>query len=282
MFDPELFGQAMGEAIKDAVSPLIARIGELEKRLAERPAVTDEIKAAIDEAVKSIPAPRDGKDADPETVEQMVRAAVSALPPPRDGTSITLEDVMPVIDESVKAIRADLYGHLDAAINSIPAPRDGQDGAGIADLLIDREGVLVATFTDGRMKSLGKVVGTDGRDGADGKDGIGLESFEQEYLPETHEVRIKATCAGRVQETRYPAGGIRSAGYWRDGSSAKACEAWSCDGALWIARVATSAKPDAKSEDWILAARKGRDGERAQKPPEAAPAAPVKLKKDGD
>ena len=62
--------------------------------------------------------------------------------------------------------------------------QDGADGAGIADALIDRDGHLTLTFTDGRTKALGVIVGKDGtdgndgkpgEDGSDGKDGRGVE-----------------------------------------------------------------------------------------------------------
>jgi hypothetical protein len=46
------------------------------------PAVIAEMVAA---AVASIPAPKDGRDADPAEIEAMVERAVSALPPPKDG-----------------------------------------------------------------------------------------------------------------------------------------------------------------------------------------------------
>jgi hypothetical protein len=81
-----------------------------------------------------------GKDAELPDIDAMIARAVSALPPPRDGT--------PGADG-----------------------KDGADGAGIADLLIDRDGCLVCTMTDGRMKSLGIVIGKDGMDGAPGADG---------------------------------------------------------------------------------------------------------------
>jgi hypothetical protein len=318
MFDPELFGQAMGEAINKAVAPLHAKIADLEKQLAERPDVPAlvsaevskavaaipaakdgkdcdmaAVKALVDQAVKAIPAPKDGKDADPEEIAKMVKAAVDALPKPQDGKSVTMADVQPVIADAVKAIRDEAMERVDLAVKAIPIPKDGRDGvdgkdgspgekgsdgAGIADLLTDREGALIATFTDGRMKNLGIIVGKDGRDGVDGKDGIGLEAFELEYLPETHEVAIKASCAGRVKELRYPAGGIRPAGYWRDGTSAKAGEAWVHDGSLWIATKDTQSKPETKGADWIIAARRGRDGERGQKGQDGAPPAPIKLK----
>src|SRR5699024_11132242 len=57
----------------------------------------------------------------------------------------------------------------------------GKDGAGIADLLIDRDGNLTATFTDGRMKSLGLVVGKDGAPGRDGSDGADLTEIGMDF-----------------------------------------------------------------------------------------------------
>jgi hypothetical protein len=50
-------------------------------------------------------------------------------------------------------------------------------------------------------------------------------------------------------------------GFWSEGKRIKAGESVTHDGALWIAKRDTDAKPclEAK-DDWILAARKGRDG----------------------
>ena len=55
-------------------------------------------------------------------------------------------------------------------------------------------------------------------------------------------------------------------------------EAWVHDGSTYIAKHPTTSKPDAKSEDWIIAARRGRDGERGQKGADGSPPAPIKLK----
>ena len=173
-------------------------------------------------------------------VAATIKAAVEALPAPaagKDGTSVTIAEVQPLVDAAVKAL---------------PAPKDGKDGLGLAGAMIDRDGALQVTMTDGTVKSLGQVVGKS------------LDTFAMEYLPETHEVRIKAACAGREQEVRFDAGGIRLAqernGYWSEGVKAKALEAYSYDGCLWVARAATTAKPTAESADWVLAARQGRPG----------------------
>lgn len=158
----------------------------------------------------------------------------------------------------------------------------GAEGVGLAGFVIDRDGNFIATTSKGQAHNLGLIVGKDGkdgRDGADGKDGIGLDSFELAYLPETHEIEVKASAAGRVKELRYPAGGIRHGGFWNEGKKYLAGQATTHDGHCWIALRDTSAKPAYENEkDWALLVRKGRDGRDGKdgKPPPG----PVKLGTD--
>jgi hypothetical protein len=306
-FNPEDFGRAMGEAIAKAVEPLKLRIADLEKQIAEMPAPKDGSDG------KDGDTGRDGKDCDMEAVKALVSDLVKSIPAPvngkdgapgKDGASVTLADVMPTLEQAIKSVKEEAIEEgrkLMEAFKALPIPKDGRDGidgidgkdgtpgekgadgAGVSDLLIDRAGELIATMTDGRMKNLGPVIGKDGRDGADGKDGFSLESFDLEYIEETHEIRIKAACGDRSKEVRFPAGGIRPAGYWRDGSKAKAGEVFTHDGSAWVAKCDTSARPDpANKTDWVLLARKGRDGESVVKKVSTDPAPPIKLKKDGE
>ncbi|ENU7808132.1 phage portal protein, partial [Escherichia coli] len=60
--------------------------------------------------------PRDGRDYDPEVLQQVVNDAVGSIPVPADGKSITPDDVRPMLEQMV----AEAVGH-------IPAPRDGRD-----------------------------------------------------------------------------------------------------------------------------------------------------------
>ena len=267
-FDPEQFGKAMGEAIQRAVAPLRDEIEFLKAQL-----------ASIDRTPG-----KDGKDGADG----------------KDGKSFTVDEAQPLIDQAVALIRENAEKAIEKAVAAIPVPKDGrdgidgkdgkdgekgekgEDGTGMADLLIDRDGVLIATYTDGRMKSLGQVVGKDGKDGVDGKDGIGLDSFEIEYLPDTHEISIKAQAGIRTKEVRYPAGGIQGKGYWREGTKAAGGEAWVHDGSLWVAKADTTEKPSTQSETWFLAARKGRDGERGAKGKDATPVKPIDLSGGGD
>ena len=136
----------------------------------------------------------------------------------------------------------------------------------MAGAMIDREDCLLLTLTNGEVKNLGRVVG---------KDGVSFEDFTLAYDAESHEVVVKARSGDVTKEVRAPIRGITLGGYWRDGTKAKAQEAWSHGGCLWVAKCDTSSKPEATSEDWLLAARKGRDGEGVER---AAPTTgPVKL-----
>ncbi|WP_036250613.1 hypothetical protein, partial [Methylibium sp. T29] len=62
----------------------------------------------------------------------------------------------------------------------------------------------------------------------------------------------------------------------REGTKAKAGEAWVHDGSTWFATKDTNTKPSTSAEGWIIAARKGRDGETTIKT--IGPIEPVKLK----
>ena len=255
-------GEIVGVMLAEALVPLRRQLLELSDRVAAMP----DVAAAVKAAVEALPAPKDGTSVTLAEVQPLVDAAVKALPAPKDGASVTVEDVRPLLEEMVKALPAPKDGTsvtlaevqplvaeaVAKAVEALPAPAAGKDGLGLAGAMIDRDGALQVTMTDGTVKDLGPVVGKS------------LDSFAMEYLPETHEVRIKAACAGREQELRFDAGGIRLAqernGYWCEGVKAKALEAYSYDGSLWVARSATTAKPSTESPDWVLAARQGRIG----------------------
>ena len=135
---------------------------------------------------------------------------------------------------------------------------DGKDGIGLAGCLIDREGNLVVTLANGEAKNLGPVVG---RDGVNGNDGVGITDLVRTYDSDMHEIVEK----WGQSELRYPAG------YWREGTKAKAMETWTHGGTCWIAKRATEAKPMRESEDWEIFASKGRDGLDAKHAPAREP-----------
>jgi hypothetical protein len=288
MIDPVEFGKAMGAIVREAVAPLLRRIEELEKRQPERGEQGPQGERGLDgergpQGEKGDPGDRGekgergepGQDAPEVDVEAVVASVMKAMLG-GDGLK-TLVDLQ--VSEAVAGYFAEnpiQHGRDGAA--GAPGPQGergekgeaGQDGVGVADALIDRDGALVLTMSDGRAKSLGVVVGRDGAAGANGRDGLSMADVVREYDSERHEVVERWTAAGEAKELRYPAGGIRPGGFYREGMKCHALQAVTHDGALWIAKRDTTAKPCLENaDDWQLAARKGRDGRDGKdgKPP---------------
>lgn len=266
------------------------------------------VSDVVAKAIADIPAPmdgRDGVDGEPgadgkdaptlDEVAELVRQAVSQIPPPRDGAdgaSVTVEDIEPIIAE-----------HVQRAVSALPAPTDGKDGRdgvdgkdgrdgadgvhgeagkdgldglhgkdgrGIADLLINQDGALVASFTDGATKSVGRVVGgngndgapgRDGADGANGKDGFSLKNFDAELMPDGRTLLLKfadATDTSFAVELGIPA--IIYRDVFKDGQSYERGDVVTWAGSLWHCNEPTTDKPGEGAKAWTLAAKRGRDG----------------------
>lgn len=207
-------------------------------------AMADAIKAAVAPLREEIATLR---------AEVAKKLDADALPAPAD--PLPLPDFVPMI-----------AAQLAEAVKSLKLP-EPEAPLGVAGALIDRDGNLMFTLSNGDVKNLGKVVGTDG------KDGIGMDGLDLEYDADHHEIQIRAVSGERTKTVRFAAGGIRPGGYWRSGVQAKACEAWTRDGNMYVANRDTTAQPDPASADWTLFARKGRDGESTvrQAKPEAQP-----------
>lgn len=195
-----------------------------------------------------------GRDADPAVIDQVVKAAVAALPSPKDG-----RDADPVTEEQ---LAAQVAKHLAAN-----PPQAGADGVGLAGAMIDRAGELVITTTKGEPVKLGKVVGDDGRNG------LSFETASGEYDAERGFV-ITLGAGERRAELVLPY--MVHRGFWREGLGTKSGQSVTHDGALWIAKRDNASKPCLENtEDWILGARKGRDGKDGKSI--RVPAEPVKL-----
>lgn len=290
MTDPIDFGTEIGALIREAVAPVKRELEELRQRAPEkgepgRNADPVDVEALADLVVaKLLDSPRlltlldvatadavskhfednpiqNGRDADPAVIQATVKAAVEALPVPKDGL-----DAEPVTDQQIAAAVAK---HLAAH-----PPQAGADGVGLAGAMIDRSGELVITTTKGEAIRLGVVVG---RDGEDGQHGVSFETASGEYDSERGFV---ITLGSGERRTELVLPYMVHRGFHRDGLGMKAGESVTHDGALWIAKRANASRPCLENtDDWILAARKGRDGKDGRIV--RVPAGPVSLG-DGD
>lgn len=163
---------------------------------------------------------------------------------------------------------------LPALPEPIPGKKgdDGKDGVGLAGALIDRDGNLVITLTNGEVKSLGQVVGKDGDPGKDGTDGVGFDDLSVSFDGESIVHEYKRGEKSIVQT--FPLNVMKHIGFWREGMEAKSGNTTTHAGSLWVCLNDTSERPNYQAKDWILAARAGRDG---QDKTDAKPSEPVKL-----
>lgn len=289
-FDPELFGQAMGDAIRAAVDPLREEVARLKEQLAES-RLEKSIKDLVADAVKELPAPAPGKSVTLEDVRPVLDAAlqqirkeadeviaeplrlaeaardelfkaVGELRQPEDGKSVTLKDVQPLVDEAIKAISDEAQRRVDQAVKDLPEPKSG---VGVAGAMIDRDGCLLLTLSNGEVKSLGVVVGSNGADFTE-------TSFDYDG---ERTLMIHGKSGSIAKHLPIPL----DRGYYRDGMLIQKGDIVTHDGSAWIALKDTKERPGHDSkEDWRLLARKGRDGESIVRKVTTGPAEPIKLK----
>lgn len=181
---------------------------------------------ALEKAIGDLPEPPEMPDI-PAMIALSIDEAVSQLPKPQDGAP------------GEKGEKGE-------------PGRDGADGIGAAGALIDRDGNLILTLTNGETKSLGRVVGQDGKDGADGF------SFEDmTFIWREGKSYARFERGDVVREMPIP--GIYDAGAYRSGAEYTKGDGVSYSGCFWIAQEDTAEKPGT-GKAWRLAVKKGRDG----------------------
>jgi hypothetical protein len=258
MFD----GQQLGETIVAQVK------GFMEREIAPLKAANEALMARIVE-LEARPAPEKGEPGErgADGVSPEPEAIAAALLPAAE------EIVADAVAKAVAALPAPERGEKGEAgeRGESGAPgadgRDGADGAdgrGVKDLLIDRDGNLVATMDDGEMKSLGPVVGKDGGCGADGRDGFGFDDLDVNVLDDdrTIEFAFRRGEEEKAFTLKWPTVIYRDV--FKAGEQYAAGDAVTWGGSLWVAQRDTGEKPDTPDSGWKLAVKRGRDGKDAK------------------
>lgn len=129
----------------------------------------------------------------------------------------------------------------------------GETGVGLAGMIINRDGALIATMSDGRVHDLGCV---------QGKDALGVDDFAASFDIERGMV-LSLGAGERKKELVVKVPVLRHIGFWQPGMTAESGNTTTHNGSLWIATRATRQEPGYQSTDWTLAARKGADGQHA-------------------
>lgn len=230
-----------GAGVEDRLSAVEAR-QPVDGKDADEEAITAKIMDAVLERVEAIPVPKDGQ-------------------PGRDGADADSDEICARVMDAVMAKVAEIPLPKDGAPGRDGSDgKDGADGVGLAGALIDRDGELVVTLTDGQHKKLGVVVGKDGlqgEKGSDGRDGFGFEDMFVEFDGE-RSATLKFVKGDNSKSFHMTMPTIIDRGVWKEGTYERG-DAVSWGGSLWIAQEETSDKPET-TKAWRLAVKRGRDG----------------------
>lgn len=136
---------------------------------------------------------------------------------------------------------------------------DGNDGIGLAAALINREGELVVTTTDGQVRELGIVVGRDGKDGIDGKDGSpGRDGADG--APGEQGERGDAGDPGKDGQDAYPG---EPRGLFDATAEYRARDVVALNGSAFMAKRDNPG--DCPGEGWMLLVQRGKRGETGER-----------------
>lgn len=242
MLDIDAIAEVVAGVVREATAPLLARLDALEQRELVLPEKGD--------AGEPGPQGEPGRagEVDMDAVKALIDAAVAALPPAERG-----EKGDPGNDGPPGANGSD------------GAPGEpGRDGVGLADALIDKDGNLVVTMTDGRTKTLGSVHGNDGAPGKDGADGLGFEHMTVEQVNDrTLCFMFKRDEQEAEVNVTFPLPIYR--GVFKEGGDYEQADLVTWGGSLWHCNEPKGLKPGAPDSGWQLAAKAGRPGKDAGK-----------------
>lgn len=138
----------------------------------------------------------------------------------------------------------------------------GRDGVGMAGAIIDRNGSLVITMTDGSTRDLGNVIGKDGEPGPKGEKGDPGERGEKGDAGERGEQGPAGEAGadgaeGPAGKDAYPG---EARGLYDPEASYRALDVVSLNGSEW--RAKRDDPGPLPGDGWMLSAQRGKRGEQ--------------------
>lgn len=257
------------------IQPLLERFaatikGYIDKRVGE-----------LDIQIKSLPTPKDGRDATDPTDEHLDALIAKRIPEPipgKDGASVEMDDVRKMLSEIQGAWASDFeqraYAVMSAAIDKIPKDgKDGRDGVDGKSFSIDEATAVIERAIEARQsawaldferraqelfqRAIERIPAP--KDGKDGRDAIDVEGFDMSLDGRDLTVSLKRGDAVIASKSiRVP--GFEDRGVYRDTEQYEKGDGVSFGGSFFIAQKDYPEGKPEQSRDWRLAIKKGRDG----------------------
>jgi hypothetical protein len=270
--------EALASQTKDDVKGLVEieagqikaeMAGKIETRLN---VLETNILTEVQTSIASFAAPKDGRDADPVEVEQLIEARMKdlrtefvaliaeavarAIPAPVEGKSWDPEALAPLIETAVSR-----------AIAARPEP------VSVRQAMIDRDGSLVLVLSDQTTTNLGQVVGhsvdqeaierlvkTTIEQQPKPKDGLGFDDLEVVYDGERR-MEFKLERDGHVKEFGFDLPIVIYRGIYQESRPYERGDCVTFGGSSWIAEIGNPpGKPGTEASGWRLAVKAGRPG----------------------
>ena len=165
---------------------------------------------------------------------------------------LDLDSMADVVADIVREATTPLLARIDA-LEAREMPASIRSG------MIDKNGCLVLTRSDGETINVGEVVG---KDGADGRHGLSAEDVDATILEDgrTVEFSLRQGEYEYAFELGFAVPMYR--GVFVDGDTYDPGDLVTWGGSLWHCNAQTQDKPSGDS--WTLAVKKGRDGRDAK------------------
>lgn len=221
------------------------------------------LTAEMHKAIAALPPAKDGRDGasvSPVLVKAMVDEAVAALPAAKDGAP-GLRGVDGIAGPPGPAGPEGPIGVGRPGEKGL----DGRDGVGVAGALLNQDGHLVLTLSDGTVRPLGPVVGRDGAKGepgaagAPGRDG----TLEQLTIKQIDDRTIEFWRKdGPIEGGRVSWDLMLFRKSFEPGRRYVVGDVVVSKGSSYVALEATTDRPNeaTPSKSWALVAARGRDG----------------------
>ncbi len=206
----------------------------------------------VNEAVKALPVPADGKDG------AHGRSIVKVKLDDEGLMHLEYSDLTSDAIELIGEGEFDIIARKAASL--IPVPKDGKDGINLAGAFINRDGELVVTLSNGETKELGPVLPKDGKDGKDGLDGVNFDDLDIEFNEEARTLTFKAARGENVKQWDFKLHYPIDMGVYKEDSDYLRGDGVTFGGSFWFAQKDAPIGKPGQSDDWRLAVKRGRDG----------------------
>ncbi|WP_051469627.1 hypothetical protein [Chelativorans sp. J32] len=174
-----------------------------------------------------------------------------------------MAELAPVIREFTEAAVARAMNRIEAVEKRLAEAPAQKDAVSVTSAVIDRNGSLILTMSDGSTKDIGQVVGKDGEPGVDG---LGFDDMTEELADDGRTIVRRYQRGDQVKEFRHTMAVVLDRGVYKAGSTYQAGDGVTYGGSFWIAQEETAEKPDS-GKGWRLAVKRGRDGKNALEAP---------------